>query len=92
MRDDEGVRTVWAVIYPPSYQPPSAGEELVAEPLPLPLQARGQNWYGAIYGQFDEMGKYRIVVYAEDEGSLTSRPVVIEVNPGSRIFLPLVNK
>lgn len=87
-RDNENaIRTVWAVIYPPSYRAPSSNEELVAEPLPLPLLARGNEQYAALYGQFDEPGLYRIVIYAEDDEGLTSRPLELFVNT---LYLPLV--
>jgi hypothetical protein len=75
------------VIYPPSYRAPSSNEELVAEPLPLPLLARGNEQYAALYGQFDEPGLYRIVIYAEDDEGLTSRPLELFVNT---LYLPLV--
>ena len=90
VRDNENaVRTVWAVIYPPSYQAPSTSEELVAEPLPLPLLARGNDQYAATYGQFDEPGTYRIVIYAEDDEGLTARPVELIV---STLYLPLIRR
>ena len=90
--DDGNVETVWAVIYPPSYQPPANSEELVAGPPPITLQARGNHEYAGLYGAFDEAGVYRIVIYAQDDDGLHSPAKTIEFNNGSRLFLPLVRK
>ncbi|MBX3014407.1 MAG: hypothetical protein KF832_22990 [Caldilineaceae bacterium] len=90
VRDNENaVRAVWAVIYPPSYQIPTSNEELVAEPLPLPLLARGNDQYAALYGQFTESGTYRIVIYAEDDEGLTARPVELVI---SSLYLPVITR
>jgi len=93
--DDEtnGVRLVWAVIYAPSYQPPAAGEEIVKETLPsIVLANLGNDEYGAAYTGFDEMGLYRVVVYAEDIHHLEARPLTIEVRTGWQVYLPVVVK
>jgi len=91
VRDDEQVRRVWAVIYPPSYTPPQTGEELVSEVLPtIVLAAQGNGQYAATYTDFAEMGAYRVVVYAEDNGGREARPVAIEVQTGWAVYLPLV--
>ena len=90
--DDERVRRVWAVIYPPSYQPPGTGEELVRETMPtIVLLDQGSDWYGAIYSGFDEMGTYRVVIYAEDDDGLEARPLAIEVTTGWPVYLPLIS-
>ncbi|MEZ4730316.1 MAG: C13 family peptidase [Caldilineaceae bacterium] len=90
VRDDRGVQTVVAVIYPPSYQAPTAGEELVAGPPPITLQARGSDRYAGTYSDFTESGDYRIFIYALDQEGLHSSPKEIRFNNGSRLFLPLV--
>jgi hypothetical protein len=91
VRDDEQVQRVWAVIYPPSYRPPESGEELVSEVLPtIVLQAQGNDQFAATYTGFDELGVYRVVIYAEDDGGREARPVSIEVRTGWGVFLPLV--
>jgi len=92
VRDDEEVKWVWAVVYPPSYQPPESEEELGAEPLPVTLQSRGGNWYGGLYGEFDESGAYRVVVYAEDDEGLMGRPKQVQVWTGWRVYLPVIMK
>jgi hypothetical protein len=93
VRDDKGVDQVWAVIYPPSYTPPQNPDELTPETLPtIVLQAQGDNRYAAEYPGFDETGLYRIVVQAKDDRLLTARPLVVTVNTGTRLFLPLVTR
>jgi hypothetical protein len=72
--------------------PPAAGTELVMGPLPMQLQARTDDWFGVLYGQFEEIGEYRIVVYAEDELGLQSQPRQIRFRNGSSVFLPLVTR
>ena len=91
VRDDERVKRVWAVIYPPSYQPPLDGEELVNEIWPtIVLQNQGNEEYAATYTGFDEMGVYRVVVHAEDDNGLEARPVLIEMRTGWEVYLPMV--
>ncbi len=89
--DDEEVDRVWAVIYPPSYQPPEPGEELVQEPLStIVLLDQGNDWYAATYSGFDELGTYRVVIYAEDDDGREARPLAMEVWIGWQVYLPLV--
>lgn len=92
VRDDGNVESVWAVIYPPSYQPATGGEALVSGPPPITLQARGNHEYAGLYGAFDEPGDYRIEIYALDDDGLHSPVKVITFNNGSRLFLPLIQK
>jgi ligand-binding sensor domain-containing protein len=91
VRDDVGVSRVWAVVYPPSYQPPDPAttEELVQEGLPeVPLSdGDGDGVYSAVYSGFDEAGAYRVVVYAVDGEGLVGRPKGVEVH---QLYLPLV--
>lgn len=91
VRDNKQVRRVWAVIYPPSYEPPSSGPELVPETLStLVLQTQGEDKYSAQYPGFDETGTYRIVIHAEDGDGLQARPVAIELENGESLYLPLL--
>ena len=53
-----------------------------AEPLPVTLLSRGNDWYGVSYPSFDEIGEYRIVLYAEDDGGLQGRPKLVTVRTG----------
>lgn len=92
VRDNLNVRQVWAVIYPPDYVPPPTGQVLQAETLPTILLTRVDNgniWQG-VYTGFTQAGLYRIVIQADDNDALKARPVVLEVNIGNRVFLPLV--
>jgi hypothetical protein len=89
--DDEAVAFVWAVIYPPSYQPPPPGEELISEALPtIVLSAQGNDVYSALYTGFHEVGLYRVVVHAMDNDLREARPVTLEVRTGWNAYLPLI--
>lgn len=90
VQDDTEVRWVWAVVYPPSYPPPTSSEELEAEPLAVTLQPRGYGWYGGVYTQFNEAGRYRVTVYAQDVDGLDARPKERKIQVGSWVHLPLV--
>jgi CSLREA domain-containing protein len=92
--DDKRVKRVWAVIYPPTYQPPTVSEEMIRETLPtVVLLDQGDGWYSAAYPGFTEEGDYRVVVYAEDGDSLEAQPRATEVRTGlPRVYLPLVNR
>jgi hypothetical protein len=93
VRDDGRIRRVWAVIYPPSYDAPETGDELVREILPtVVLLEQEEDWYGAMYSGFDEIGVYRVVVYAEDRDGWESQPFAIEVEIGLgwAVYLPMV--
>jgi len=90
VRDDGKVESVWAVIYPPGYQPPTDSEALVNGPPPITLQARGNNQYAGLYGAFDAVGNYRIVIYALDDDDLHSPAKEFFFANGSQIFLPTV--
>jgi hypothetical protein len=94
VRDNVKVRSVWAVVYPPDYQPPATGQELQAETLPTFLLSSVANGdvYAGDYPGFTQPGLYRIVIHAEDSDGLVARPVVIEVNTGSQVFLPAVTR
>ena len=91
VRDDKRVRRVWAVIYPPSYRPPTSSLELVPETLPtIVLALQGKDTFGSEYPGFDEFGLYRIAVYAEDDDGLIALPKVISVQNGGQQFLPVI--
>ncbi|MEM7124745.1 MAG: C13 family peptidase [Chloroflexota bacterium] len=92
--DDVRVERVWAVIYPPSYTPPTESEDLVLEDTlaTILLQSRGNNQYAAQYPDFEETGTYLIVVHAEDEDGMAARPVALEVQNGSLLYLPVMRE
>jgi hypothetical protein len=93
VRDDKQVRRVWAVIKSPSYRPPEQSSELVPETLPtIVLTAQGNESFAAEYPGFDQLGVYRIALYAEDDENHVALPKIIEVVTGSQLFLPLVGR
>ncbi len=96
VRDDTSVNHVWAVIYKPSYTPPDPGEteEMPQENLPKVYleDTNGDGIYGGVYEGFDEIGEYRLVVYAADNDDLKARPKEARVRTGWQIYLPLILK
>lgn len=91
--DDDRVAEVWAVVYPPSYSPPTNGRELVGETQEvIKLQSKGGDLYASAYSGFTEMGTYRLAIYARDNDGLVSAPELIEVMAGHALFLPLVRR
>jgi hypothetical protein len=88
--DDKEVKDVWAVVYPPSWEPPEPGDEIVEGPPPITLHPRADQWYAGTYGEFNEIGTYRIVIYAEDYEELQARPK--EIKAPELIYLPLILK
>jgi hypothetical protein len=56
------------------------------------LNDQGNGWYAATYTGFNEIGLYRIVVYAEDNDRLEARPVAVEARTGWQTFLPTLLK
>lgn len=91
VRDNKAVARVWAVVYPPSYVSPTNGQELVPEDLPsFDLVVEGNEMYSAEYTHFDELGSYRIAIYARDESGLITGPYILEVQNGKQVFLPIL--
>ena len=90
--DDIAVNRAWAVIYPPSYEVPLPGEEMVVPPLPpFALYNQGEDMWSGVYTQFIEAGLYRIVLYAEDSDGLQGRPQELSFEVRT-IYLPLIQK
>ncbi len=93
VRDDVKVSLVWGVVYPPDYTPPPADQELQPEVLPtFLLSDQGDNQFAGQYTGFTQAGVYRIILHAEDNDGLKARPLVIEVNAGSQVFLPIIKR
>ncbi|MEM7129111.1 MAG: C13 family peptidase [Chloroflexota bacterium] len=97
VKDDVGIKHVWATIYPPSYREPTEGEALVRDEdddsiLTLRLTATDdEGWYSVSYDGFDKLGLYRIVFHAENQQSLVSSPKDLTIgSPVDSLFLPLV--
>lgn len=93
VRDNKSVKRVWASVFAPSYQPPTSADELVPEDVPiLEFTAQGNHQFSAEYDQFTEKGRYRLVLYAEDNDGLKARLYVVEVFVGGQLYLPLVTR
>jgi sugar lactone lactonase YvrE len=95
--DNQAVRHVWAMLYPPTYNVPGSSEALVKDEddpriVKLGLTQRSDGTYSVTYPGFTQPGMYRLVLYAEDDEGLQARPLVVEVYTGNRLFLPLVTR
>lgn len=85
VRDDEGVADVWAVVYPPDYEPPETDGELNPEVQDIVSLQRieGNDRDGHYYGDylgFSALGEYRVVMYARDHTGLQTEPFVLTVD------------
>lgn len=99
VRDNEGVDSVWALIYPPSYVPPPNGDQLVAETLDtVLLQSAGDDRYRGSYPGFTESGIYRVIIHAKDQDDLQAEPKVLTVQTQAQnqtqkfMYLPFVSE
>jgi hypothetical protein len=92
VRDNKGVEKVWAVIYPPSYRPPTSSQELTPELPIIDLNRQEGDFYTLTYANFSEKGSYRITVYATDVTGLVARPATLVVNTGALLYLPVISK
>lgn len=95
VEDDQGIISVWAVIYSPEYTLPDEGtEEMPLETLPTVtlLDPDGDGTYSALYQNFDEIGEYRVVVYAVDVEYETEQPKQVHLQTGHKLFLPTVTR
>ncbi|MBX3011013.1 MAG: NHL repeat-containing protein [Caldilineaceae bacterium] len=98
VQDDKVVKHVWAVIYPPSYAPPSDGDALIRDEDDLSiarvkLDLRSDGSYRALYTGFQGDGVYRVVFYSEDDDGLQAQPITRLVTIAQpQLFLPLVTR
>ena len=95
VEDDQGIVSVWAVIYSPEYTLPDEGtEEMPLETLPTVtlLDPDGDGTYSALYQNFEQMGQYRVVVYAVDVENLQGQPKQVRVQTGHQLFLPAIRR
>jgi alpha-tubulin suppressor-like RCC1 family protein len=86
---------VWAVIYDPTYSPPPPSETLPVDTSRATIRLEDldkDGVYSGLFAGFDQLGVYRIVVYAVDDSRLQSRPKQALVTVGSQLFLPLVRR
>lgn len=100
IQEGKAVASAQAWIYPPSYQPPPAGEDMVVEDVekvPL-IDLDGDGVLTADYDFFREMGPYRVVIYATDVDGLSARPKEASLSGPDfsgfthRTYLPLIIK
>ncbi|MEM7536088.1 MAG: dockerin type I domain-containing protein [Chloroflexota bacterium] len=102
VRDDRGVEDVWAVIYPPNYEPNGILNEF-GVPERISLQPRtdlGENIYDGGYRGFRQAGEYRVIIQAIDIDGLIAQPVVFTLDVTNemigeatqRTFLPMVSR
>jgi PKD repeat protein len=85
--DHQELKWMWAVVYPPSWRPATPGEEMVATPKSLSLQAKSIGGYETTY-IWPEIGLYRLVIHANDKADLLARPKEIEVSIGGPSLKP----
>jgi uncharacterized repeat protein (TIGR01451 family) len=97
VRDDSAVDTVWAVIYPPTFQEPAPTEDGVMPELHLQtillLDNDGDGEYTAQYPGFTEAGSYRVIAYAEDNNDNQALPLRITTGASDEahaVYLPMV--
>jgi hypothetical protein len=89
--DDGAIEEVWAEIYPPSYHPPESPNPITTIDVPrIRLVQIGSQTYSGTYEEFNEMGEYQIIVYAQDEDSYQATPRVTTVRTGYEIYLPML--
>jgi hypothetical protein len=93
-RDDVGVATVTAEIYPPDLTVPDTPE---GETPVLPVErvllhdADGDGVFQGVYAGFTQQGLYRLLAYACDEDGSISLPEGTAVLVGEhRTYLPLL--
>jgi hypothetical protein len=96
VRDDGELAqvTVWAIVYPPSFEEPEPLPDGTMPDLDLPLlilsDTDQDGEFVGVYESFTEAGIYRAVTYAEDAEGNLSRPVAVEVQTEWTVYLPLV--
>jgi hypothetical protein len=81
-RRGDQVQQVWAIIYPPSYEPPEPSVEMVELPPPVSLIDRGNNQFQVEYQGFNEIGTYQVTLVAKSAHGWLARPVTFEVQNG----------
>ncbi len=88
-KDDEDVSGLWSLIYPPSWQRPRSGEEMVADPNPVILPQNQDNFGGDYVLQNGvEFGMYRVVFHAQDNRNLVARPFQVKACIGDACVEP----
>ena len=104
--DPDGIARVWAVIWPPDYNPESSDDPLLSLPT-LELINTGGNRFEGTYTDFSKDGTYQIALYAMDGNnntsiprlttvsrnySLTRKALIVAGGEGAGILRPLIEK
>ncbi|MCO6450766.1 MAG: DNRLRE domain-containing protein, partial [Caldilineales bacterium] len=89
-KGSEDIELVWAAVYAPSFQEPTATTLELGVPLLALSPVAGQpNLYRVNYpGGFAEDGAYRVVFYAQDRMQNQAQPQVV-ITGGEKLYLPL---
>jgi hypothetical protein len=77
--DADGIARVWAVIWPPDYDPGASEDPLLSLPS-CELFPVGDNRFEGTFSQFTADGIYQIAIYAMDRANNTSIPKVTTVS------------
>ena len=103
----EPIARVWVTVERPDYVPPESSDQMVPEELPIVelTDPDGDGIFRGAYTGVDKEGRYRVVVYAQDEGNLRARPATSDVangegdepDPGGstrryQVYLPVVSQ
>jgi hypothetical protein len=90
------VEFVWALVYPPSFEEPDPTDEETIELDDMDSfvlwDGDGDGEYVHSYGDFTEVGAYRVVVYAKDGDGNLALPRAAVVRTGWRVSLPMIVK
>ncbi|MEM7532328.1 MAG: C13 family peptidase [Chloroflexota bacterium] len=99
VRDDQGVKDVWAVVYPPDYTPPTNDGELNPQRQErIPLSRTSGNDTEGVYTteyEFIAAGVHHIFIHATDNDDLQAQPVVMVVDTETvthNVYLPTVKR
>ncbi len=95
--DNKAVARVWAVIYPPNYQPPQNSNELQPEDQPTIELILQDGLYRGDYNGLTERGRYSVILHATDNDGLQATPVVLKSDyqrafgeSSYQLYLPVV--
>ncbi len=77
--DADGIERVWAVIWPPEYEPGSSDSPVLQLPT-IDFSGTTGDDYEATYQGFSIEGTYQIAVYAKDRAGNTSLPSLTQVS------------
>lgn len=91
--DDSSVHKAWAILFPPSFTPPSPNPDGTTPTLNLPvynLVETSLGFYETTINELVEKGSYRIVVYAEDDDGNQAIPQFTNICITCSTYLPII--